>query len=498
MRLETKTFALLPLAAALNIAGGGLASLLKLPLYFDSLGTILAACLGGPVAGAATALLSSIINSAANSPVWLCFLPPALLIGLTAGYLSRQGFMRTPWLSSFMGLILGLIAAMASAPIAAYLLHGSSGGGTDLIVAAFRLAGLSTVHACFAQSLTIDPADKIICCLLAQAFLAAMPLRLRGSFQNGASLEEIEPSYSLSTPSQKLSNQFYAQTVPQYSPENLSFYQKGSGFLHQRTADTKWLLFLTASAAAFCFPLTVKINSASESPQYLLLAYLPTEALLLWILSLTGGIVLVFSRALLWTALPISVSMIVLNGLLGSTDTMFTISSTWSLNWSMQSASQAAQTALRIIIICEAALLLLLTTSPEELLRSLESKGIPGKLAYAILSTINSAPRLLNRAKKIIEIQAARAMPWGGSITQRLNRLRMLLTPLVLTYTYEAEQTALALESRGLGSTNRRTSLKVQPVSLLDKIVQYVLILCLILILARAAFNLYLSAVNYA
>ncbi|MGM9997824.1 MAG: energy-coupling factor transporter transmembrane component T family protein [Candidatus Bruticola sp.] len=498
MRLETKTWALLPLAAALNITGGWLAALLKLPLYLDSLGTILAACLGGPAAGAAAALISSIISAAANSPIWLCFLPPALLIGLAAGYLSRQGFMRTPWLASFMGLILGLLAAVTSAPIAAYLLHGSSGGGTDLIVAAFRLAGFSTVHACFAQSLTVDPADKIICCLLAQAILSIMPLRLRGSFQNGADLGEISISSGSLATGSRLSNECYSQQTLDYSPENLGFYQKGSGFLHRRMADTKWLLFLAASAAAFYFPLTIQTKSSTGSPQYLLLAYLPTEALLLWVLSLVGGIAVAFSRTLLWTALPISASMIIINGFLGSPDTTFTIKNGCIISWSMQSANLAAQTALRITIICEAALILLFTTSPENLLRSLESKGIPSKLAYAILAAVNSAPRMLGRVRRIMEIQATRAMPWGGSVIQRLYRLRPLLIPLVLTSAYEAEQTALTLESRGFGSTSKRTYLEEQIIPLSDKIIQYILVACLLLILAQAALKLYQSTVPYA
>ena len=119
MRLDAKTWALLPLAAALNITGGWLTSALKIPLYLDSLGTIWAACLGGPLAGAATALISGLISAAANSPIWLCFLPPALLVGLVAGYLSRQGFMHNLGLAALRGIILGLTAALASAPIAA-------------------------------------------------------------------------------------------------------------------------------------------------------------------------------------------------------------------------------------------------------------------------------------------------------------------------------------------------------------------------------------------
>ena len=42
---------LIPIAVAINFVGGQLASLLKLPFYLDTIGTILAVCL--PVRGSA-------------------------------------------------------------------------------------------------------------------------------------------------------------------------------------------------------------------------------------------------------------------------------------------------------------------------------------------------------------------------------------------------------------------------------------------------------------
>ncbi len=488
MRLEIKTWALLPLAAALNITGGWLASALRIPLYLDSLGTIWAACLGGPLAGATTALISGLISAAANSPVWLCFLPPALLVGLMAGYLSNRGFMRNLSLAAFMGLILGLTAALASAPIAAYILHGSSGGGTDLVVAAFRLAGLSTLHACLAQSLTVDPVDKLISCLLIQSLIAAMPTRLRGSFQNGSHLKEIVSPGNWFKSQQITSGASSSLPIQPSSSVSRGFYRPGYSFLHKLTAETKELLIIFSAAAALAFPLTLPWQDAQGNVHYALLAYLPMLALALGALSCLGDITLPFSRALLLTVIPLSISMILINGFLGPIDFVLPLSTTYHFKWSIQATYQAAQTALRIMIICEAALLLLFTTDQEELMRSLESKGIPPKLAYAILAAINLAPQMINRARRLLEIQASRAMPWGGTLRQKISRLLPLAAPLVLTAAYEAEQTALALTSRGFGATKRRTYLDYPPTSLPERLVQAILIITIILLSLKLFF----------
>lgn len=488
MRLDAKTWALLPLAAALNITGGWLTSALKIPLYLDSLGTIWAACLGGPLAGAATALISGLISAAANSPIWLCFLPPALLVGLVAGYLSRQGFMHNLGLAAFMGIILGLTAALASAPIAAYVLHGSSGGGTDLVVAAFRLAGLSTLHACLAQSLTIDPIDKLISCLLVQSLLTSMPTRLRNSFQNGANLDKMAMSGYLFKPQQTiLCDTCSLPTMPSASLSR-GFYRPGTSFLHKLTAETKEVLFIFATAAALSFSLTLSWPDAQGCVHYAPLAYLPVLALALGILSCLGHIAIPFSRALLLTAVPLSISMILINGFLGPTDFKLALGHIGHLNLSMQAACQSAQTALRITIICEAALLLLFTTEQEELMRSLESKGVPPKFAYAVLAAINLAPQMVNRAKRLLEIQAARAMPWGGTLRQKIARLLPLAAPLVLTAAYEAEQTALALTSRGFGAAKRRTYLNCPHTSWPERLLQAALIIATVLLLLKPLF----------
>ena len=94
--LSTAVLALMPVAIAINIAIGSLVVALKLPIYLDSIGTILVGVLAGPWAGALTGLLSNLIWSilpvpGGAGPVIAFFAPVAAVIGLLAGFWASRG-----------------------------------------------------------------------------------------------------------------------------------------------------------------------------------------------------------------------------------------------------------------------------------------------------------------------------------------------------------------------------------------------------------------------
>jgi hypothetical protein len=99
-QLDTRTIVLIPLAVALNVVlGAAIGTVLRLPLYLDSIGTILVAALAGPLAGAITGFLSPLawtylapppFQSATAAP----FALTATVIGLLAGTFARWGWFR--------------------------------------------------------------------------------------------------------------------------------------------------------------------------------------------------------------------------------------------------------------------------------------------------------------------------------------------------------------------------------------------------------------------
>lgn len=126
-QFDTRTIVLMPIAVAINIIlGATVANALKIPIYLDSIGTILVGALAGPVAGALTGFLSNVL--------WTYVIPPpfqngpaaafgivAVVIGVLAGLAGRAGWLRPrPNRNSGELAIGGLVALAIVAGLAIY------------------------------------------------------------------------------------------------------------------------------------------------------------------------------------------------------------------------------------------------------------------------------------------------------------------------------------------------------------------------------------------
>jgi energy-coupling factor transport system substrate-specific component len=106
-QFDTRTIVLIPIAIAITIIlGQTVAAALKVPIYLDSIGTILVGVLAGPIAGALTGGLANLIwtyilPAPFHSDYAAPFFIVAVEIGLLAGIFGKFGFFRsrpdTPW-----------------------------------------------------------------------------------------------------------------------------------------------------------------------------------------------------------------------------------------------------------------------------------------------------------------------------------------------------------------------------------------------------------------
>ncbi|MCU0483562.1 MAG: hypothetical protein MUC54_04715 [Chloroflexi bacterium] len=121
--LTTATLALMPIAIAVNIAIASIVVALRLPIYLDSIGTVLVGALAGPWAGALTGLLTNPIWAilplpGGAGPTTAFFAPVAAAIGLMAGFWAGQGVFRLrsedPAIGRFLALWAGIAAAVAA------------------------------------------------------------------------------------------------------------------------------------------------------------------------------------------------------------------------------------------------------------------------------------------------------------------------------------------------------------------------------------------------
>ena len=118
-QFDTRTIVLMPIAIAINIVlGQTVGTALKIPLYLDSIGTILVGALAGPIPGALTGLLANLIwtfvlaGTPFGSPYAWPYAIVAAEIGLLAGVFGYYGFFRSRPNTSVTKLALGLLAAV--------------------------------------------------------------------------------------------------------------------------------------------------------------------------------------------------------------------------------------------------------------------------------------------------------------------------------------------------------------------------------------------------
>ncbi|WP_396124927.1 MULTISPECIES: ECF transporter S component [unclassified Corynebacterium] len=173
-RLSSRTLALIPMALALNIITGQLLGAVGIPLYLDSIGTVMVAILAGPVAGLATGVLSSVVWALIN-PAALPFAAVSGLIGLLAGLAFARGIGNHSVKVTISGVGVGIISATLAAPVAAVVYGGTAGVGTGAVVALFREMGNSLLAAVTWQSFLSDPLDKALVFLIAWRCVKRLP-----------------------------------------------------------------------------------------------------------------------------------------------------------------------------------------------------------------------------------------------------------------------------------------------------------------------------------
>ena len=134
--LSTATLSLMAVAIAINISVGSLTVVLRLPLYLDSVGTVLVGALAGPWAGAMTGLLTNLVWSmlpvpGGAGPTTAFFAPVAAVIGLMAGFWASRGVFQLRSDDARIGGFLALALGIAAAAVAMLVVQGTVGLGLD-------------------------------------------------------------------------------------------------------------------------------------------------------------------------------------------------------------------------------------------------------------------------------------------------------------------------------------------------------------------------------
>ena len=165
MKISTKKITILALCIAMNMVGSWIGLMVKLPVYLDSIGTVMAGFAFGPLFGILAGVITALVNTISD-PVALYFMPTQIIVGFTAGYfkfLKREDFLSKFYLTPAMSIP----AAISSALIATYLFGTVTTAGSSYIVQALRaIIDISDFVIVLGVQIITDYLDKLLSIIL--------------------------------------------------------------------------------------------------------------------------------------------------------------------------------------------------------------------------------------------------------------------------------------------------------------------------------------------
>lgn len=184
-KLSTASIVLIPAAVGINYIGKLFAGLLKLPLWLDSIGTILAAMLAGPIVGALCGLINNIIYGLTLDPVSFVYALTSVGIGIAAGIMAYKGYIRNIGMAVVMGLVISLVATVISTPINIVYWGGQTGNiWGDALFATLIANDFPLWLASALDELVVDIPDKIAVVVISFLLYKGLPNSLDQLFKN--------------------------------------------------------------------------------------------------------------------------------------------------------------------------------------------------------------------------------------------------------------------------------------------------------------------------
>lgn len=184
--ISSRTLTLIVFSIAINMVIGQLSSMLKLPIFLDSIGTLICALLAGPWVALLSGLLTNLLWGLLSGPIAAAFAPVAMMIGLSAGLLARAGGFRTLPRVILSGVVITFALMIVAVPIRTYLFAGTTGSGADFFVAYFHAVGDNLLESVAITVLGANIADKIASAIIAWLLVRQLPERVQRNYPNMA------------------------------------------------------------------------------------------------------------------------------------------------------------------------------------------------------------------------------------------------------------------------------------------------------------------------
>jgi energy-coupling factor transport system substrate-specific component len=172
--ISVRKMCVVALAIVLNVIGGQIALMLHLPIYLDSIGTIMIAMLYGPVYGMLPPLLYGLVMGFTLDIYSLYFMPVGLMLGLMTGLVSKY-FSLKKWRMIPGAMLITIPGTIVSAVITAVLFGGITSSGSTVIVQVLNKAGLGLTASVFIVQILTDYLDRLLSLVVVSYLLHVIP-----------------------------------------------------------------------------------------------------------------------------------------------------------------------------------------------------------------------------------------------------------------------------------------------------------------------------------
>ena len=442
-KLDTASLVLIPACIGINYLGKLFASVLKLPLWLDAIGTCIGGALGGPIIGAICGAANNLIYGfTTGDNITLIYALTSLFIGLVVGIMARIGFMKTFPKALLTACAGGLAAVVVSTPLNILFWGGTTGNvWGDAVFAATQAAKLPLALGSLLDEIVVDVPDKLITLIIVFLILKGLPKKLTTLYDTEETIESLDK---------------FMKTI--------SLYTNNGSWLTQLHPFTKlWYL-----AAAICIPLL-------------------TGSLWGFAVMIIISFVLLKSGRLIKKALPliafsftIILTIFLIHGLVNqqNKNVLFAIG---FLKFYKEGLLYAAHIGLNILNMLLSFAIVVLSTRPSELVDELERKGFSPRFGYIINSVFQIIPQMMGTMHTITDAQRSRGMETEGNLLVRIKAFLPLISPVVMSALTATRERAIALEVRGFGVKGTKTWMHPHKKTKADRIFSWLCIISLIL-----------------
>lgn len=177
---------------------------------------------------------------------------------------------------------------------------------------------------------------------------------------------------------------------------------------------------------------------------------------------------------------PLWVLLFVLHGIMGEAPR---IAAAWGGTLSQPGLAWALAQGGRLGVIVTASLAFARAFDPHRFLQAAIARRWSFSAAFLIVATLDAADRFGAQARRLREAQRARGLQVTGTIWIRIRAIPALVFPLMLATLTEAEDRALALETRGFTIAGPRTAIDPPPDRMADRVVRWLALAAVVIVI---------------